>query len=84
MSRVLIVYGTGTGCTAGVAQRIGETIASRGVGVDVFAGWNEPKRFSLVERTIMKVMKAPEGDFRDWEAIDSWAEQVAPRLGVVG
>jgi menaquinone-dependent protoporphyrinogen oxidase len=169
MNSVLVVYGTGSGCTAGVAERIGAAVAARGVKVDVvpakdapdpsgydavfvgsgvragnwhapvkewvtrnastlgtgklafftvgltlatdpgkteevraytdaliaesgvtpsdvglFAGWNEPKRFSFIERTIMKLMKTPEGDFRDWASIDAWATKTATALGVVG
>lgn len=169
MSKVLVVYGTGTGCTAGIAERIGSAVAARGVKVDVvpakdapspsgydavfvgsgvrggnwhapvkewvtgnaaalkgakvafftacltlasdpsksaevraytdpliaesgvtpsdvgmFAGWNEPKHFSFIERTIMKLMKAPEGDFRDWAAIEAWAGKTADAMGVVG
>jgi len=169
MSKVLVVYGTGTGCTAGVAERIGKALAAKGVTAEVvaaknapsadgfdavlvgsgiragnwhapvkewtagnaealksrpvafftacltlaqdpsktaevraytdpliaetgvepvdiglFAGWNEPKRFSFIERTILKMMKAPEGDFRDWAKIDAWAADVAPKLGLAG
>lgn len=165
MSRVLVVYGTKTGCTAGIAERIGEVLAKTGVTVDVrpaedapdpapydavvvgsgvrvgswhgrvkewvaanaavlknkpvafftacltmaqtpekadevraytdpliaetgvapvevglFAGMNEPKRFSLPERLILKAMKAPQGDFRDWAAVEAWAQSVAPKL----
>jgi menaquinone-dependent protoporphyrinogen oxidase len=50
----------------------------------LFAGWNEPKQFSFVERTILKLMKAPQGDFRDWDAIDAWASDAADTMGVVG
>ena len=167
MSKVLVVYGTSTGCTAGVAERIGKALADKGASVEVvsakeapaadgydavlvgsgvrasnwhqpvkewvaantaalkagkvafytvgltlasapektaevraytgpliaetgiepvdvgvFAGCNEPKKFSFMERTIMKLMKAPEGDFRDWDAIDAWALEVAGPLGV--
>jgi menaquinone-dependent protoporphyrinogen oxidase len=169
MSKLLVVYGTGTGCTAGIAERIGEVIAKQGAVVEVFAakdapqadgydavivgsgvragnwhapvkewvtrnaatlksgkvalytacltlanepekleavraytdpliaetglepvdlglfaGWNEPKRFSFIERTILKMMKAPVGDFRDWDAIDAWAAGAATKLGLVG
>jgi len=169
MSKVLVVYGTGTGCTAGVAERIGKTLADKGatvevvsakdapgasgydavlvgsgirmgswhapvkewvtrnaadlkgvpvafytacltlanepdktdevraytdplvaesgvepVDVGVFAGWNEPKQFSFIDRTVMKMMKAPEGDFRDWDKIEAWAAGVAPKLGLAG
>jgi menaquinone-dependent protoporphyrinogen oxidase len=166
MSKVLVVYGTKTGCTAGIAERIGETLAEAGASVDVtpasespdpvaydsvvvgsgvragnwhgavkewvrsnadalqdmpvafftacltmgtdpdkadevraytdplveetgvepvdvglFAGMNEPKRFSLPERLILKAMKAPQGDFRDYEAVSAWTRAVAGMLG---
>lgn len=167
MSKVLVVYGTKSGCTAGVAERIAKTLADEGATVDLvaadeagsagdydavvvgsgvrggswheaarkwvadnaevlksrptafytcgltitqgpdkldevraytdpliaetgvdpvevglFAGWNEPMEFTFVERTILKMMKAPTGDFRDWAAIDAWTKGVAPRLGL--
>jgi len=162
--KTLVVYGTKSGCTEGIAQRIGERVAAAGSSVDVFpaekapdpaaydavvvgsgvragswhapvkawvesnavalkqrptafytcgltitdeskrdevlaytdplieatgvhpvdialfAGWNEPKAFGLAERTIMKLMKAPQGDFRDWDAIDTWGDDVARAL----
>lgn len=167
MSKALVVYGTGTGCTAEVAERIGTALTGLGVEVQVvpakdapaaaaydavfvgsgvragswhppvkdwvnreaatlkakpvafftacltlasdaskvdevraytdaliaesgvtpvdvgtFAGMNEPKRFSFVERTIMKLMKAPQGDFRDWAKIDAWTSETASTLGL--
>lgn len=167
MSTVLVVYGTKSGCTAGVAERIGAALAAYGVSVDVapaedrpdpagydgvvvgsgvrvgqwhsavkewvtenadalkvrptalytvcltiasepekvdevraytdpllaesgiepidiglFGGWFEPKRFSFVERTVLKAMKAPQGDHRNWEAIEEWTAGVAPKLKV--
>jgi menaquinone-dependent protoporphyrinogen oxidase len=167
MGTVLVVYGTKTGCTAGIAEKIGATLAKAGATVDVkaveakpdaavydavvvgsgvrvgswhgavktwvtanadalkirptafftacltmgtepekadevraytdpliaetgvtpldvglFAGMNEPKEFSLPERLIMKAMKAPEGDFRDMDAVAEWARAMAPKLGV--
>ncbi len=167
MSKVMVVYSTKSGCTTGVAQRIGECLANEGATVDVvsakeagspsdydavvvgsgvrmsqwhaparawvtqhseelasmpvafytvnltmateperadevrswtdplieatgvepldvglFAGWNEPKDFPFLERTILKAMKAPQGDFRDWETIDSWASVVSTKLAV--
>jgi menaquinone-dependent protoporphyrinogen oxidase len=165
MSRILVVYGTKTGCTEGVAERIGATLAEGGAEVEVrraedkpdaaaydavvvgsgvragswhgavkqwvsanadalksrptafftacltmaaepekadevraytdgliagsgvqpvdiglFAGMNELARFSLPERLIMKAMKAPQGDFRDFEAVEAWAREIAGRL----
>ncbi len=163
MSTVLVVYGTKSGCTAGVAERIGARLAAAGLTVDVapaedrpdsarydgvfvgsgirvgqwhasvkdwvaentealkvrptalytvcltiasepekvdevraytdpilaesgiepvdiglFGGWFEPKRFSFIERTVLKAMKAPQGDHRDWDAIDEWAGTLVP------
>lgn len=167
MKKVLVVYGTGTGCTAGVAERIGKGLAEGSARVDVvradeapaaagydaivvgsgirggqwhqssrtwvadnaaalkaapvafytvcltlasdpdkgpevraytdklveetgvspvdigtFAGWGTRKTFSLPERLILNMMKAPDGDRRDWAAIDAWTGSVAPELGV--
>lgn len=167
MSKVLVVYATKSGCTTGVAEQIGNTLASKGVEVEVvpadtagdpsgydavfvgsgvrvgtwhaparnwvamnadalktmpvafftcgmmireegkhdevagytdkvieesgvtpvelglFAGWNEPKQFPFAERMIMKVMKAPQGDFRDNAAIAEWTEKAAAQFGLV-
>lgn len=52
------------------------------IGVGLFAGWFEPGKFGLLERTVLKAMKTPQGDYRDWDAIDAWAAEVASRLGV--
>ncbi|MBW6469377.1 MAG: hypothetical protein K0B85_09505, partial [Coriobacteriia bacterium] len=52
------------------------------VAIGLFGGWFEPKQFNLVERTVLKAMKAPQGDHRDWDAIDAWTAGVAPKLTV--
>ena len=52
------------------------------VDVGLFAGWFEPKKFSLVERVVLKAMKAPQGDFRDFSAVGDWTQGVAPKLGL--
>lgn len=164
MSKVLVVYGTKSGCTSGVAERIGSALTGTGMSVAVlpaedkpdpagydgvivgsgirmgqwhsavktdnaaalltrptafytvcltiatdpekveevraytdpllaesgiepvdiglFGGWFEPKQFNLIERTVLKAMKAPQGDHRDWDAIDVWTAGVAPKLRV--
>jgi len=164
-NRVLVCYASGTGCTKGVAERIGQTLARTGAQVDVrpmdsdpdptaydavvagsgtragswipgakrwamrhadalkakplalftvgiamahgpekvtetlgatdpllektgltpldigaFAGWFVPAKFSFIERAIMNMAKAPEGDFRDWTAIEDWATRVGAKL----
>jgi len=48
--------------------------------IGVFAGWNEPERFSLPERIVMKIMHAPKGDRRDWVAIEQWARATLQTL----
>ena len=54
------------------------------VDIGLFAGMCVPSEFSLPERMIMKVMKAPEGDFRDYPAVVEWATAVAVPLGLKG
>lgn len=46
----------------------------------VFHGAIEVKRLSLPEKLIVKAIKAPVGDFRDWEAITAWAKGIAAAL----
>lgn len=50
------------------------------IDVGLFPGWNEPSRFSFVERTVLKLMKAPEGDFRDFDAVREWTVSIAQRM----
>lgn len=46
----------------------------------VFAGRLESEGLNLLERSIVRVLKAPEGDFRDWAEIAAWAEDIADAL----
>ncbi len=50
------------------------------VDIGLFAGWFESKQFGFAERSILKLMKTPEGDFRDWAAIDEWTDHTYGRL----
>ena len=43
----------------------------------MFAGVMDPKKLSLLERMMMKAMKTPVGDFRNWEQINAWARSAA-------
>jgi menaquinone-dependent protoporphyrinogen oxidase len=47
----------------------------------VFFGALEHDKLSFTERMVAKAVRAPEGDYRDWEAIDAWAESIARDLG---
>lgn len=44
--------------------------------VGLFAGALNVKRLGIVERMIIKALKAVEGDYRRWDQIESWAHAV--------
>lgn len=46
----------------------------------VFAGRLDAGLLSFAERAIIRAVRAEEGDFRDWDAIRSWAESIAAEL----
>ena len=46
------------------------------VAVGAFAGAVKPDNMNVLERFVMRMVKAPVGDFRDWEAIHTWATDV--------
>lgn len=46
----------------------------------VFAGRLNRDELGWVERTITGMVTAPDGDFRDWNAIGAWASQIAGAL----
>jgi menaquinone-dependent protoporphyrinogen oxidase len=48
--------------------------------VTVFHGGLDTGKLSGVERWMIKNVKAPAGDFRDWDAIGSWAVSIAAEL----
>ena len=54
------------------------------VDLGLFAGALDYSRLGWIKRTVMKrKMKArgvPEGDFRNWTAINAWAQTIAPKL----
>jgi len=50
------------------------------VDVGLFAGVMDYAKLPFTFRLMMKAMKSPEGDFRDWAAIRAWADQVRDRL----
>jgi menaquinone-dependent protoporphyrinogen oxidase len=47
----------------------------------LFAGAYDPSKWGFVERRIMKMIKAPPGDFRKWDDIEAWAASLVPLLG---
>ena len=46
----------------------------------VFPGRVNSSDLGWVERTITKMVKAPDGDFRDFDAIRTWAAEIADEL----
>ena len=49
-------------------------------GRTVFHGTLDSAKLSFFEKWITKRVKAPMGDFREWEAITSWAADIAASL----
>jgi menaquinone-dependent protoporphyrinogen oxidase len=56
------------------------TEALRPIEHRVFFGALERDQLGFAERMIVKAVKAPDGDFRDWDAIAAWADAIAVRL----
>lgn len=57
-----------------IANRIGPR------DIACFHGALDPERLGLGERLILRAIKAPTGDYRDWEAIAAWAAAIADAL----
>lgn len=48
----------------------------KSVGIGTFAGALHYRNLSWLEKMLMKFIGAPEGDFRDWNAIRAWANDL--------
>lgn len=46
----------------------------------VFAGKLDKQALNLAEKAIVAVVRAPEGDYRDWPAVRAWASAIAEGL----
>lgn len=62
----------------GGLQAIADEIRPRDVAL--FRGAADPDKLNFLERWMLKNVKAPSGDFRDWEAITAWAKGIADAL----
>ncbi|HET8528818.1 MAG TPA: flavodoxin domain-containing protein [Gaiellaceae bacterium] len=60
---------------APLAERVGAR------GHRVFTGRLDRGRLSLGERAVVRMVKAPYGDFRDWEAVADLADEIAREVG---
>jgi menaquinone-dependent protoporphyrinogen oxidase len=60
---------------------IGELVAAvRARGHRTFTGRLDRGRLGMGERLVISAVRAPEGDFRDWEALTAWAGEIAVEL----
>ena len=62
---------------ADAASMIAET---RARGHKVFAGKLDKTKLNLAERALVRGVRAPYGDFRDWNDVSSWAAGIARSL----
>lgn len=46
----------------------------------LFGGKLDKRELSFSERAVMHAVRAPEGDFRDWDDISAWAASIAETL----
>ena len=46
----------------------------------VFAGKLDKGRLGFAEKAIVVALRAPEGDYRDWDEIHRWASDIADVL----
>src|SRR5690606_12652189 len=46
----------------------------------VFGGKLNRGRLAFWEKAIVLALRAPEGDFRDWDAVRDWAREIAQAL----
>ena len=62
-------------------DRIDEVIERLGArGHQIFTGRLDYSKLGRLERLMVKALHAPEGDFRDWDAIRTWAGSIARDL----
>jgi menaquinone-dependent protoporphyrinogen oxidase len=61
-------------------RRVENAVHARGH--RVFSGRLERGRLSRGERSVVRMVKAPYGDFRDWQAVAEFADEIASELVV--
>jgi menaquinone-dependent protoporphyrinogen oxidase len=62
----------------GKLQPIADRIKPRDIAL--FQGAVDADKLNFIEKWMLKNVKAPVGDFRDWQAIVSWAAAIADEL----
>jgi len=69
----------------GDPSEVAEITAAIGArGHRVFAGRIDRHELGFAERAIVRVVGASEGDFRDWDGIRAWADEIAGALRPAG
>jgi len=53
------------------------------LGHRVFAGKLDKAELGRIERTMVRAVRAPEGDYRDWDDIAEWAVSIADGLSAM-
>jgi menaquinone-dependent protoporphyrinogen oxidase len=51
---------------------------------EVFAGRLDRHRLGFAEKAVVLAFRVPDGDFRDWAAVDAWANGIAGELRGTG
>ena len=59
-------------------RKVVESIKPRDI--TAFHGVVYPEKLSLLHKFMLKMVKAPSGDFRKWDTIDNWATSIAGEL----
>ena len=54
--------------------------AERAVSDRMFAGKLDRSKLGRLERLAVNAVKAPDGDYRNWPAIEAWADQISDAL----
>jgi menaquinone-dependent protoporphyrinogen oxidase len=54
----------------------------RPVAATMFAGKLDPTKLSFIQKKMTEFVKAPVGDYRDWNAIAAWARELPRKMGV--
>lgn len=63
-----------------VEALVGAELAGAARGYRLFPGRLERESLGRLERIAVDAQKAPDGDFRDWEAVESWVGKIAAAL----
>lgn len=56
---------------------------TRAVGHKVFVGKLDRNQLGIGEKLVARMVKAPVGDFRDWQAVQNWAGEIVRALSPI-